>query len=436
MSHTWVPYKDGSAVQEAIAVVKALEGQGRTMIYMHQGAEETSPSGILEQYMSYAGHNTPAYGPAKGMPEAREAFAGFARHFLGLPATAANTFILPTNGRVELGHAFKFANRQIILDGGKASTVVPRLRWPMVDNKADQEYTRTLHNYEMTRGELVQEIKKTLAKGEEVSDELITSLYLNLPHNPTGIRSNAEEVAELIEVVDEINRDRASRGKSPITLIDDGPYFANLEQKENGAVLAYPFEGIKMDGDTPSWHIISLSKALGTASSGLTGVVITNTEVAKAYEKFIASDVGPSFDKQNMANIAELFQPKNYPALREHFQKLNDKYTRNFDAVKQNLGEYLVDGDPGMVCTIHVPEDALGKLIETVDGVREILTARDVAAYIANQYGVMVVDQSVGEEPYLRLALKAENVADIEKGTELISQAYKDLQAAPAAPKP
>ncbi len=437
MGKTWVNYEAGSAVQQSIAVVNGLESQGKKIIYMHQGAESAALSGNLAQYSSYAGHNTPSYNPAKGLPDARDAMADFAVNFLGLPATRSNTFLLETNGRVELGHAFMMANRQANLAHLSAVSLVPRLRWPMVDNKADDHLTRDLLTYEMDSGDLAKELGRVLVEGASAERKeaglVTTSIYTNVPHNPTGYRSNQKEMQNVISMLSAHNQ----KSEYGVLLIDDNPYFANLEQKDEGAFLKSPFEGVQMDDGVPSIHVISFSKALGTAGGGLTGVVITDTKLASTYDSFIATDVGPSFDKANFQNFAALMQETNYPDLRAHFASLHDKYERNHAVIVDKLGQHLLSGEAGMVCTIKVPSDALNKLIDGVDGAKhEITNARKVAEYIANQHGVMVVDQSVGQDAYLRLALKDENTAVIEQGASKIAQAYEELIAAPAIPAP
>lgn len=437
MSHTWVEYKQGSAVQEAIAMAKGLEAQGKTLIYMHQGAEDTNPSGILKESMIYAGEYGSKYNPAKGNAELIENIAHYAQRFYGLPADASNTFPITAQGRQFLGEAFKFANFEAVAQGKKAIMMAPRMRWPMVNNAAKYEHTKLDQtiNYEVLRNGLVDETEKALSKAVEMESRgyALTAAYTNFPNNPTGYKSNKEEMHGVLNSLGEHNRHHGQE-YGGVTLIDDNPYFMSLNQKREGSILEYPLEGIEKDGETPTIHVISFSKALATANGGFSFAVFTNSEMAKTYKnEYYPSHLGAAYDAKQAAGLAELFNARNFGAIQTYYAGLNEKYKTNFGFVQSNLGAHLVEGDPGMVCTIEVPKEALNKLVTCVDGVkREITSGRQVSEFIANTYGVVTVDQSDSQSAYMRLALKAEDAGQIEEGVQKIAQGFDDLINAPS----
>ena len=436
MSANWVPYKDGSAVQEAIAMANGLISQGVQIKPMHQGYEETEPEGALDQFRKYQDRASGKYQPATGHKESTEAFAAFAAKFLGLPSDRAggNCFALQTNGRVGLGHAFSIVANFYAVDGlNHISALVPSSRWPMVDSKATQARLKNMVEYDVSRGKIAENIIAALDADD--GKDRIAVLYTNFPHNPTGLASSGEEIARVQKKLDELNMNRAARNIPPIVHIADDPYFMGLPQNDatdkNNPVFQSPYAGnFQIDGPTPSIHIVSFSKALATASPGFHGTFMTNSDMAKGYGKFLATDLGPSFAPDFMNQIAAMLQEDFHDALREHFLKIHKKYAVN-NPIFESHDSACVDGDPGMTRVLRVPEEALGKRISVNGETREIKTTRDVCAYIANTTGTILVAQAEsGREDLIRAALKSENPDMIEEGSKDIAKALDDLASA------
>lgn len=432
MSRQWVPYNQGSAVQEAIAMANALTEQGVEIKPMHQGYEETEPEGLLEQHRKFQDHASGRYSPATGHASVTEAFARFAADFMGLPND--HVFTLQANGRVGLGHAMQNVVSQYPVSRiGELAALVPASRWPMVDAKTKQAHIQTLIEYGVERDQIAANIINALEKDADDGNK-IAVVYTNFPHNPTGLSSSAEEISAIQSKLDELNQKRVSNDLPPIVHVADDPYFMGLPQNDDKPVFQSPYAGqFRVDGPTPSFHIISFSKALATASPGFHGTVITNSKMAAQYKSFLTTDLGPSFVPDFMSKQAAMLQPEFHDSLRDHFAKIRKKYETNNPIFEQNV-ESCVDGDPGMTRVFRVPQDTLGKSVTVLGQTRTINTTRDVAAYIANTTGTILVAQAEsGRESLIRAALKSENPDMIEEGSKDIAKALNELANAPAA---
>ncbi len=430
----WVKYDvERSPVQASLEIARVLKEQDKNLIFMHQGAEESVPKG-LEHLRHFDGTMSPLY---NNVLPAREEMAGFARHFFGLPAEPKNTFVVQSNGRDVLARAWRMTTHPFIEAKMGPVAGLPRKHWPMYQDVVIDANVEHQIKYDINRGDVLNSIRHEIdafTGGDQSLQDRIAILATNLPANPTGYASSVEEVKEIQDFLDRINEYRAERGMPKIAHIADDPYFAGLMQKLTGSVLKTPYEGnFKIDSVTPSFIVFSFSKALGTANLGTTGIVVTDSKMAKSFETALKAGNGFSFVKGAMDNFSEMISEKNYPLVREHFGNLRAKYLRNFTHVQNSLGQHLLDGDPNMVCTIRIPDNVLNKSILCNDGQRrEITSGRDVVEYIANTYGVMTVDQSLPDEPLLRLALKLENEEQIAKGAHSVDRAYNDLANAPS----
>lgn len=431
---SWVTYDPNkSPVQASLAVAAALEAQGVKVIKMHQGAEESVPK-ALSHLREYKGSFSPLYNNA--LPGRKET-AQFVRTFFGLPADENNTFLGQDNGRNPLARAARMSTRPFIKAKLEPVAITQQKRWPMYDDVMMDANIEHQIMYDLKRDGLAGDIayKKGAFFEEESKNRGLAIFVSNLPANPTGYASSQKEVKNIESILASFNEENAQNGLPKLVHIADDPYFGGLEQKDTGSVFKTPYEGnFKMDGITPSVHVISFSKALGTARPGMTAIVFTNSKMAKDYETAIKAGSGFSYDPAAVGAFTQMISEENYPILRDHFQTaLRNKYLRNHTYVKDHLGSQLLDGDPNMVCTIRIPPEALGKSILCNDGKnRTITNGREMAEYIANTYGVITVDQSLGNEPLLRLALKLEDSGQIEDGVLKIARAYDDLRNAPA----
>jgi aspartate/methionine/tyrosine aminotransferase len=430
----WIPYDvNKSPVQASLAVATALEAQNVRIIKMHQGAEESVPK-AFSHLREYKGSFSPLY---NNVLPGRKETAQFVRTFFGLPADENNTFLEQNNGRNPLARAARMSTRPFIKAKLEPAAITQQKRWPMYDDVMIDANVEHQIMYDLKRNGLVNDIAFKTGKflGEEGKNRGLAIFVSNLPANPTGYASSPEEMKNIESLLAAFNEYNAEKGLPKIVHIADDPYFGGLEQKDTGSVFKTPYEGnFKMDGITPSVHVISFSKALGTARPGMTATVFTSSKMAKDYETAIKAGNAFSYDPAAMAAFTQMISEENYPALREHFQTaLRDKYIRNFGHVQKHLGAQLVDGDPNMVCTIRIPPEALGQSIRCHDGERRTISnGREMAEYIANTYGAITVDQSLPGEPMLRLALKLEDSGQIEEGVYKIAQAFDDLRNAPA----
>ena len=428
MPHSWVPYESGSAVQSAIAMAAALKDQNVDIITMHQGYEETEISGDLAPLRTYGGTMAGKYNPAGGHGASVKAFAGFARDFLGLPNEYC--FTAQANGRVGLGHAFLLTSQLYQPEAYKNLRVlVPNSRWPMVDAKATQVNLGNLVSYDVTRGQIADNICRAL---EEYGDS-IAALYTNFPHNPTGLVTTDEEMQRIQSTLDTINQTRAASSLPPIVHIADDPYFMSLDSQDTVPYIKSPYAGkFQIDGPTPSVHLISFSKCLGMANPGFYAVVLTNSKMAADYKKFLTTDIGPAFVPEFCDHVTKILSEQSYPALKDHFKKIKQKYIVN-NQIFEDLVPGALDGDPGMTRAFAVPDDVLNKQVQVNGQAINIKTTRDVAAYIANVTGTILVAQSIdGAEKLLRIALKSENPDLVRQACEGIATSFDQLRKAPS----
>ena len=435
MTQEWVPYGQGSAVQESIALAGALDKQGVSIKPLHQGYEETEPGDdnpVLQEMRQFGSEMSGKYNPATGHAEATRNFGHFARDFLGLPDD--HVFTVQTNGRVGLGHAFKrLAALYPSTDLHKLVALVPKSCWPMVADEAQDERITNYAEYDVRRGQIADSVIEAL--DNDRGTDRIAVLYSNFPHNPTGLFASRKEIAAIQSRLDDINADRQKRGQPPIVHVCDDPYFMGLPQNDTAPFIDSPYAGqFQVGGPTPSIHLISLSKALATARPGFHGAVYTNSDMADAHKKFLTRNVGVSFVPEFMHAVASMLDPDNADHLKAHFTKIHEKYTRN-NAIFDKTVPTAVDGDPGMTRVLSVPDTALSKRVDFHGTDIDVRTTRDVCAYIANTSGTIVVAQAEGgEENLIRVALKSENPEMIEKGCKDIANALKELENAAPIP--
>ncbi len=439
---SWVPYDPNkSPVQASLAVAAVLETQGVKVIKMHQGAEESVPE-KLEELRHFEGRLNPVYNNTIPL---QILAAEYAQKFHGLPAKPENTFPLQVNGRHLLNEGWGIAATpyiESILEGNankRPTALFPIDHWPMYQNVSKRTYIHKAQQigYGLEPNNILNSVLKEIdifTEGDQARHDSIAVFSSNLPANPTGYSSSVEEIKSIQNMLDGINADRSERGLPRIVHVADDPYFGGLEQKNTGSIFKTPYEGnFEVNGMTPSIHVISFSKALGTANPGMSIAIFTNDKMAKEFNAAVISDVGFSYVPGAMNNLGEMISPKNYGILRDHFNELRNKYVRNHSHVKNYLGPQLVAGDPNMVCALRIPPEVLNKSILCHDGERRVITnGRELAEYIANTHRVITVDQSRPDEPMLRLALKLKDSGQIEEGVKKIAQAFDDLRNAPA----
>ncbi len=449
MSKIWVSLPQISPVQDSIAFAANLESEGKKVIRLNQGAEETVPAqGALAELRKYDGSFDKGYNKAPGGEmKARENAAWFLNKFLGYGIDPENTFIVMTNGRNGLHHAFHMAAFDQIsakLEGRSdlsPCVILPELCWPMVMDAVRENYITETQSFEMVRDGTAEAVRRAVA--QRVTDPLhFAALYTNFPNNPLGLIGSPEDLRETNHFLDQLNVMNRHAGLPNTVHIVDNPYFGGLSQRGKRAetVLRSPYDGMRDNGTlTPHIYNTSLAKAFALATPGAHIMSFSDADMAEKY----AGSYGKSrnllsYDPAAIAAIGGMLAPANENLIREHFEFLNTKYTRNFKAFSKHLGKDLLPADPGMVVTTKIPAECLGKSVKCSDGVtREIKSGHDYSEYLGNETGVIGVDQSITRPSgqswsLMRWALKAEDVSLVEEGAAKIAKANKRLANAPS----
>lgn len=406
MTAAWISLdRTMSPVQASVRLVRELKASGRgDIISLSIGAESESPPPETEigRLLSAGFTCSPDYNSAVGgLPHVRDAAAGWIRRFIGLPAHGGNTFLMQTNGRDLLNHAFHFGAQKHILAGKKPALLLPDTSWPMVNESARDSYFREVY-YPLFKTGFAAAVFEA---AEDIPSGDLAAIYTNSPHNPTGICASSDEMEILVKTLDKHNEATGDR----VMHIIDNPYFSGSAQSPAAPYMKSGYEGvIAADSVTPWIAIISFSKAFGTAQPGLSVMTVHNG-LSGAMTARLARNNGLSYAPSFFENMARIFDPRNDGDALEHFRKLRTKYEANRAAAREMLGGAmtLLDGDPGMTCLFEAPPDIFGKALVCSDGlVRTINDVSDLVEFIGNEMGVVVVNNSVPGRSLIRVALR------------------------------
>ncbi|MEM6781683.1 MAG: aminotransferase class I/II-fold pyridoxal phosphate-dependent enzyme, partial [Pseudomonadota bacterium] len=149
-------------------------------INLGQGREVDDPSGKIGDLLKADLKTSCKYNSAPGGEmELRESAAAWVERFMGIPATAAITFLIQQLGREGLGHAMKVA---ALKNDPDAIMILPDTRWPMVDEKLEDERLEIVE-YKIQRKGMADEIADII----QSNGKKVASAYFNFPHNPTGM---------------------------------------------------------------------------------------------------------------------------------------------------------------------------------------------------------------------------------------------------------
>ena len=349
-------------------------------INLGQGREVDDPEGKIGDLLKADLKTSCKYNSAPGGEMAlRESAAEWVKRFIGIPATAQTTFLIQQLGREGLGHAMKVA---ALKNDPDSITILPDTRWPMVDEKLQDERL-SAQEYKVQRTGMADEIEGLIKN----ADKTVASVYFNFPHNPTGMFITESENKKIMAVLDAANDKDAH-----IVRIDDIPYFGGCDQQDSIPYLKVGYEGVLTEESKTPWTaIFSFSKAFGTANPGFT-IMVVHPSLAADVSKRLTRTTGLAYVPQFFEHMAEIFKPENDKEVLAHFAALNKKYKTNRAALEKALGNMVLEGDPGMTSLIEVPEELFGRAVECSDGqVRTMTDLNDIIEFLGNE-GVITVN--------------------------------------------
>lgn len=389
-----------------------------TAVNLGQGREVDDPKGKIGDLLKAELKTSSKYNSAPGGEmELRESAAAWIERFMGIPATAATTFLIQQLGREGLGHAMKVA--ALKNDPGSIA-ILPDTRWPMVDEKLEDERL-TVAEYKVQRTGMAEEIDGLIAK----NGKKISSVYFNFPHNPTGMHINKDENKKIMDVLE-----KANGAGNTIVRIDDIPYFGGCDRNEGGTpYLKLGYDNVlTANSKTPWAAIFSFSKAFGTANPGMT-IMVVHPSIASEVSKRLTRSTGLAYVPEFFNHIAEILKPENDQAVLEHFGMLNKKYKTNRKALEDAMGNAVLEGDPGMTSLIEVPEELFGRMVSCSDGqVRAMNDLNDIIEFLGNE-GVITVNNG---GRLLRLAQAAHPDKFVE-GVNRLKDALDKIRNSPLA---
>lgn len=430
LDRTLSPTTASTRFFRALASYHAENKTGRDVINKGQGAEtQKGPGALIGNaviYMPEKSDITPRYnGMAGGEMAVRERAGAWLGRFLGIQATAKNTFVLPMQGRVGLRESFILAHNR----GQGRGIGVPELHWPMIPGQIKKNtrgaeiltYANPKNGYDNNVSELLQSGK-------------LDALYTNgAHHNPTGKNYGKNYAIGLQAELEEIN----AGAESPVVHILDIPYFHALEQNTdlNGP---YYDHGIKEltdpEAETPWIAIVSFSKALGTATPGLS-FVVAHPKIAADLEDRLMQSVGVAYNPAYMAQVYDAFAPEKDAEHLRHYQELRNKYIENYAALVEAVGpENMVDGDPGMTSLMKFGPEYQNRRVKVSDGYYDIKDGNDLVEFLGQNYDVATVNNGMKDGNLLSRTANAEPVTRDSVGSQNISDGLEHIKNSPPIP--
>jgi len=303
-----------SATLAVTARAMALRAQGREIVSLSVGEPDfPTPEPMVTAAKAAIDAGFTRYTQVQGIPELREAVAGYFRRYYGVSAPLEATMV--SNG----GKQVLYNLLQALVDPGD-EVVIPAPYWvsypPMVElagGVARIVPTRIENDFKLT----VPELEQALTPNTRV-------LILNSPSNPTGVQYAAAELNELADFA--ISRQ--------IFIISDEIYDQLVFPPAEPASLAARWE------KTPEYVAIVNGLAKSYAATGWrVGYALAHPELIKAMSRL---------QGQSTSNICSIAQKGALGALTgsdAHLAIMRQTYERRRDLVLDILSRW-----PGVVC--------------------------------------------------------------------------------------
>ena len=210
--------------------------------------------------------------------ELNTASAAWLQRIMNVDAAKDTTFTLENQGRGGLYAAFHLlASLAAFRKDGRI--VVPDTSWPMVSDQLN-DFQLKPALYIMTRGCYADHIRAQL----EAHGDAVVGVYVNSPHNPTGMLLTKVDFEQIFAVLDATNSGLAleRRGGRKIGLVMDNPYPHAAPEITRGGQrgLDTGLDSFRQDQATPWIMPVSASKFFGTAEPGFT-MIATHAAYAR-----------------------------------------------------------------------------------------------------------------------------------------------------------
>lgn len=418
-----------SPVQASVKLMGELQAAGRqNIVNLGQGAETERPEGELRELLRYSAEFDPGYNKQiGGEAKLKEVTGAWAERFLGIKGS---NFLTQVNGRDGLWRAMQIAGDEAIEQGDKPVMLVPDTAWPMVQSIARKNHLKIVP-YKMSKDDFAGAIHKAIEKHYAANpDQPVVAVYTNGRHNPTGAQMSAQEMQKMMDYLAK----RVEIDGRAILHIADHPYFHACRQQGGLPYLDNGYQGVLTpDSKTPWISLVSFSKALGTARSGLS-ITIARPDMEDQVRAYLTETTGVSFAPEFYDQVVKILSQENDVPVLRHFAHLREKYSENRHQVRQ-LSKVLplVDGDPNMTCLLEVPDRLLGRSVVCHDGeTRTINDVNDLVEYVANETGVIIVNNSTQDRNYVRFALAEANAEKFDGAMASIRRSLLKLAPLPA----
>jgi LL-diaminopimelate aminotransferase len=276
--------------------IAALRASGLDVINLGIGSPDLAPAAAVVETLSAEAQNPEnhAYQSYSGIPELREAFAGWYRKFFGVRLNAENE-ILPLMGSKEgimhISLAFLNPGDTVLVPdpGYPAYAATARLIGAKIRNYSLQE----------TNGWY-----PDLSELEKTDLSQVKLMWVNYPNMPTGARASESVFSDLIRFAQKHN----------ILIVNDNPYSFILNE-EQLSILHTP--GAK----EVALELNSLSKSHNMAGWRV-GMLAGHPEYVKAVLQVKSNMDSGMFKPVQLAAAKALQQPESW------YRKLNETYSR------------------------------------------------------------------------------------------------------------
>lgn len=367
-------------------------GQGRE-------TDADAPMGALGETLKFMGQGSTKYPSEPGGPSSvRKAASNWIKRYIGIEATPETTFVVPAHGRDGLGRALEIASHlnSSTFGQGARHVALPDTIWPMVPDLARDAYL-TPSTYAIQREGIDKDIEQLVAG--LTKDQVMAAVYMNFPHNPTGMHIDGEENKKVMALLDRINS--VQPGKT--IRIDDIPYFNACPHKKEGAFLKSGYEGVlTKDSITPWFAVFSGSKAFATAEPGF-HIMVVHPSLAAELTARLTRRNGLSYSHAFLAGMEKMLDPAMDGEMLAHLGRHHAKYVENRALTMQYLnndhvGRLVVDGDAGMTSLLRIPSEGLGRSVWIKGENHSIRDDWDLAEAVANMCGVITVPNGMTKE--------------------------------------